>query len=71
MSNPGQAAKGDINRNYAGIPLQRVGEPEEVARASLFLASDDASYLCGAEVTVDGGMLTGQYYPGMPGAPGV
>ena len=71
MSNPGQAAREDINRNYAGVPLQRVGEPEEVARASLFLASDEASYLCGAEIAVDGGMLAGHYYPGLPGAPGV
>lgn len=71
MSNPGQAAREDVNRNYAGVPLQRIGAPEEVARASLFLASDEASYLCGAEIAVDGGMLAGQYYPGLPGAPGV
>ena len=71
MSNPAQAGREDVNRAYAGIPLQRIGEPEEVARASLFLASDEASYLCGAEIAVDGGMLAGQYYAGMPGAPGV
>jgi len=70
MSNPGKLAKAEVDRNYGGVPLQRVGAPEEVARASLFLASDEASYLCGAEIAVDGGMLAGQYYPGMPGAPG-
>ena len=71
MSNPGHAARDVVNPAYAGIPLQRIGGPEEVAKASLFLASDEASYLCGAEIAVDGGMLAGQYYAGMPGAPGV
>ena len=53
------------------VPMQRVGDSEEVAKTSLFLASDDSSYLCGAEIAVDGGMLTGQYYVGFPGAPGM
>ncbi|MNC54415.1 Glucose 1-dehydrogenase 1 [compost metagenome] len=37
------------------IPLHRIGEPEEVARTALFLASDDASFVQGAEISVDGG----------------
>ncbi len=37
-------------------PMARFGRPEEVARAALFLASDEASYVTGAELTVDGGM---------------
>jgi NAD(P)-dependent dehydrogenase (short-subunit alcohol dehydrogenase family) len=37
------------------IPLGRVGSPEEIARASLFLASDDASFVNGAELFADGG----------------
>ncbi|ACC73717.1 SDR family oxidoreductase [Paraburkholderia phymatum] len=37
------------------IPLGRVGEPEEIAGAALFLASDDASFVNGAELFVDGG----------------
>ena len=35
---------------------QRFGEPEEIAKAAVFLASDDASYVTGAELAVDGGM---------------
>ena len=38
------------------IPMMRMGAPEEVARLSLFLASDEASYITGAEVSVDGGI---------------
>jgi NAD(P)-dependent dehydrogenase (short-subunit alcohol dehydrogenase family) len=38
------------------IPLKRRGTPEEMARAMLFLASEDSSYLLGADLTVDGGL---------------
>ena len=38
------------------IPLGRMGAPEEIARLSLFLASDEASYITGAEIAVDGGI---------------
>lgn len=38
-------------------PMGRIGEPEEVARAILFLASDDASFITGAVLPVDGGYL--------------
>ena len=39
------------------IPLSRMGEPEDVANAVLFLASDQASYITGQVVNVDGGMV--------------
>ena len=71
MTNQAQQDRAEVNARFGNIPLQRVGGPEEVARATLFLASDEASYLAGAEIAVDGGMMTGQYYPGFPGAPGV
>lgn len=38
-----------------GIPLGRVGEPEDVARCALFLASDDSAWITGTEIVVDGG----------------
>jgi 3alpha(or 20beta)-hydroxysteroid dehydrogenase len=71
MGNPQGVGEEELNKLYTSVPLQRVGRPVEVARASLFLASDDASYINGAELTVDGGWTAGHYYHGYPGAPGV
>jgi NAD(P)-dependent dehydrogenase (short-subunit alcohol dehydrogenase family) len=48
-------------REGAGIPIGRVGEPEDIARCALFLVSDDASFISGAHIVVDGGaMAAGQ-----------
>jgi glucose 1-dehydrogenase len=69
------AIKTDINRqqweNPAAarelcklIPYGRIGEPEDVARAAAWLVSDDADYITGATLFVDGGMLL---YPGFRG----
>ncbi len=40
----------------ATVPIGRMGEPQEIARAAVFLASDDSSFVAGAEFFVDGGV---------------
>jgi NAD(P)-dependent dehydrogenase (short-subunit alcohol dehydrogenase family) len=45
-------AKGVVER----VPMKRFGQPEEVAGAVAFLASQDASYITGVEINVDGGL---------------
>jgi NAD(P)-dependent dehydrogenase (short-subunit alcohol dehydrogenase family) len=47
-------------RRLVHVPMGRLAEPEEVARAALFLASDDAAYVNGTSFLVDGG-ITGAY----------
>jgi NAD(P)-dependent dehydrogenase (short-subunit alcohol dehydrogenase family) len=44
-----------IARIASTIPMGRMGEPEEVAKAALYLASDDSSFVTGTELFVDGG----------------
>ncbi len=43
----------------ADTPLRRFGQPEEVAAVAVLLASDEAAYMTGSEVTIDGGILAG------------
>jgi NAD(P)-dependent dehydrogenase (short-subunit alcohol dehydrogenase family) len=50
-------AANEIKAQFAAaVPLKRLGRPEEIASAALFLASDESSFVAGAELSVDGGM---------------
>ena len=45
----------EVGRLVSTIPMGRMGEPDEVAKVALFLASDDSSFVTGIELFVDGG----------------
>lgn len=58
LNMPGLSAEGVqemIKALAAKNPMQRIGEAEEIAKVALFLASEDSSYVLGAEIAVDGG----------------
>jgi NAD(P)-dependent dehydrogenase (short-subunit alcohol dehydrogenase family) len=72
MVSPGPTETPLINRNpgmsaaavdhlrqqmIAAVPMHRMGEPEEVAHAVLFLASSEASFITGVDLFVDGGCV--------------
>jgi NAD(P)-dependent dehydrogenase (short-subunit alcohol dehydrogenase family) len=71
------ASAHDIEREraYLGrVPLRRLGKPEDQANVVLFLASDDAAFVSGETILVDGGELTGDWWdrddaPPIPDAP--
>ena len=60
LTNMQDVAAEDNADNYestlAGVPMGRMGEPDDIANMNLFLASDEAKYITGAEFVVDGGM---------------
>lgn len=51
-----QEAQSFAERTLARIPMGRFANPAEIAKAVLFLASDEASYVTGSDLVVDGGM---------------
>jgi NAD(P)-dependent dehydrogenase (short-subunit alcohol dehydrogenase family) len=52
---PDQSAA--IRKHYAGyVPMLRLGRPEELAAAAVFLASDESSFMTGSDMLVDGGI---------------
>ena len=52
-----------MNRRLVHLPMGRFGEAEEIARAALFLASDESSYITGSEFMVDGGLTAAYVTP--------
>jgi 3-oxoacyl-[acyl-carrier protein] reductase len=48
---------GDLIKKY--IPMRRLGQPEDIARVAVFLASEDGGYMTGQVLTVDGGLSLG------------
>ncbi len=66
MGNPLDMEISDMNVAYSHIPITRIGQPVEIARMSLFLASDDSSYSTGSEFVVDGGWSARDIYEILP-----
>ena len=48
--------EGYVAKRHKQVPMGHMGAPEDVAHAALYLASDEAAYVTGAELVVDGGI---------------
>jgi 3alpha(or 20beta)-hydroxysteroid dehydrogenase len=69
MGNPRQVPVEMINEHLSMVPMHRMGKPTEIADLCIFLAGDEASYVSGAEIAIDGGWAAGYIQPAHPGAP--
>nr|WP_087574132.1 SDR family oxidoreductase [Sphingomonas sp. CDS-1] len=67
MGNVAKESTEALNARQTGLPIPRIGEPIDIAQASLFLASDESAYMTGAEIVVDGGLTAGFYSSALPG----
>lgn len=59
MLGEGEQRESTIREISAGVPLGIMGEPEDVAYAALYLASNESKYVTGIELNIDGGILAG------------
>jgi NAD(P)-dependent dehydrogenase (short-subunit alcohol dehydrogenase family) len=66
----GKDRRGILASRCAGVPMGRMGTPEDVAQAVLFLVSDAASFITGEAINVDGGVLSTGTVPGAEAAGG-
>jgi 3alpha(or 20beta)-hydroxysteroid dehydrogenase len=57
IADGGFKAERFVERNKSRMPIRRMGQPDDVAGAVLFLASAASAYVTGAEITVDGGWV--------------
>jgi 3alpha(or 20beta)-hydroxysteroid dehydrogenase len=67
MGNPRGVPLEELNKGMGSCPLHRAGAPEEVAYVTLFLASDEASYVTASEYGAEAGWSQGYFQPALPG----
>lgn len=69
MANPSEVKREHFDMGFKVYAAQRACDPMEIAHGALYFASDESGYCMGSELAIDGGLSTGHYYFGMPGAP--
>lgn len=69
LANPMNTDRATYDKGFWIYPAQRAGDAADIGAAAAYLASDDAAYCMGTELSVDGGLNAGHYYMGLPGEP--